>query len=76
MTPPIHTDIILDAIRELKDDVQADVKGVQDRLDRLNSRTRKVETGLAVQWVLWCIAGAILLASFEELLSRIVSKVT
>ena len=67
---------ILAAIKELKDDVRADVKGVQERLDRLNSRTRKVETGLAVQWVLWCIAGAVLLATLNELLALVVSKVT
>ena len=67
---------ILAAIKELKDDVRADVKGVQERLDRLNSRTRKVETGLAVQWVLWCIAGAVLLATLNELLTLVVAKVT
>lgn len=47
------------------DDIKEGIGGIHDRLDKLNSRTRKLEQKVAVMWVLWTILGSTLLAAFE-----------
>lgn len=55
----INVDLILAAIG----DVKGDVVEIKEHLERLNGRTRKIESGQATQWVLWSIVGAVLLAA-------------
>lgn len=57
-----NTDLILAKIAELKIDMKADTDAIKAHLEQLNGRTRKVESGIAVHWVLWCILGATLSA--------------
>lgn len=45
--------------RELGD-IKGAVDGVNERLDTLNSRTRKLEIKVAVQWMLWFLTGTVL----------------
>lgn len=40
------------------DDLRQRINGINERLDLLNGRTRKTEVKVAVQWMLWVIAGA------------------
>lgn len=54
--------IILAAIADIKDDMREGLSGVHQRLDTLNGRTRKVETSTSIQWFLWVMVGASLLA--------------
>ena len=45
---------------------------ITTRLDKLNDRTRALETKMAVQWLLWCLVGAILLPLVPEIYRIIV----
>lgn len=62
----MNTDRILDALA----DVRADIKGVNDRLDTLNSRTRKVEQKVFAQWILWTALGAGVASLLPALVER------
>ena len=44
--------------REL-DEIKTLIEGVNARLDKLNARTRKLELKVAVQWMLWFLAGSL-----------------
>lgn len=37
-------------------------QGINDRLDTLNSRTRKLETKVAIMWFLWVATGTVVMA--------------
>ena len=63
-----NTDAILAALQDLKTSTKEDLTEIKDHLARLNGRTRKVESGLAVHWVLWGMVGAIVLACAPILL--------
>lgn len=67
MPPEFSRSEWLEAHRILREDIQ----GVNNRLDTLNSRTRKNEVSSAVQWVLWIIVGASALALLPLLVSHI-----
>lgn len=45
----------------LADKIEASIvrmeTGINDRLDKLNGRTRKVEIATSVQWILWIVTG-------------------
>ena len=62
-----NVELIMAAIADLKQDV----RDVNNHLAQLNGRTRKVETGLRVHWVLWTILGCSGVATIPFILERI-----
>ena len=67
----INVDLIMAAIADMKTEVRADIHDVKAHLAILNGRTRKVETGLRVHWVLWTILGCASVAAIPFILDRI-----
>jgi hypothetical protein len=45
---------------QLHDMMREGFAGLNDRLDTLNGRTRKIEISSAVQWMLWVLLGSAL----------------
>lgn len=68
MTERISREEFYHAMGELK----SGIGGVNERLDVLNGRTRKVEIATAVQWMLWVLAGASLGILGQEYVSQVV----
>lgn len=61
----------MSAIADLRLEVRADLDEVKSHLATLNGRTRKIETGLRVHWVLWTILGVAATASVPFILERV-----
>lgn len=55
---PLDREQLFRELNAIKDGID----GIHARLDVLNSRTRKLEIKVAIQWMLWTLIGAAVLA--------------